>query len=253
MNDVMIENVSFFYNQQVVLENINLEFTCKDFLAIIGPNGGGKTTLLKLILGLLEPQEGKIEVFGQKPSPTRTNIAYVPQNTNINLNFPITALDVVLMGRLNKKWFSFFTKDDYKEAIKSLEQVGMGEYKDTHIGELSGGQRQRVFIARALSTKSKLLLLDEPTASIDTNGQIQIFELLKGLNKTKGIIVISHDVNITLGYANRVAHINKNIYMHQVSNEKTKETLLQSLKTDEEHFCPVEIVSNNICTHKEGY
>lgn len=248
-----MKNVSFSYDKQTILEDVNLSFTCKDFLAIIGPNGGGKTTLLKLILGLLTPKSGQVLVFGKTPSPTKSNIAYVPQNTNINLNFPITALDVVLMGRVDGKWFNFLTKKDYQKALSSLEQVGMSEYKNVHIGELSGGQRQRVFMARALCTNSKLLLLDEPTASIDTNGQIQIFELLKSLNETKGIIVISHDINIALGYANRVAHINKSLYMHQVPNQQTKEALLQSFQNIDGHICPVEIVAQNICTHEEDF
>lgn len=253
MSDIVIKDVNFAYNNQTILKDINLSFTCKEFLAIIGPNGGGKTTLLKLILGLIKPNSGEIYVFGKKPNLKTSNIAYVPQNTNINLNFPITVLDIVLMGRLKRKWFSFFTKDDYREAMKSLEQVGMSEFRDVRIGELSGGQRQRVFIARALSTKSRLILLDEPTASIDTSGQIQVFELLKELNKSRGIMVISHDINIALGYASSVAHINRSLYMHQVPSMKAKETLLQSFREAEGHICPVEIVAHNICTHEEAH
>lgn len=252
MGDIVLRNVNFFYNKQAILEDINLDISRKDFLAIIGPNGGGKTTLLKLILGLLEPSCGEILIFGKKPKQSNCTMAYVPQNTNINIFFPITVLEVVLMGRLNRRWFSYCTKEDKKEALNALEQVGMSSFTQSHIGDLSGGQRQRVFIARALCAKTEFLLLDEPTSSIDTNGQIQIYELLKELNKQKGIIVISHDVNIALGYSSMVAHINKNLYMHQVPNTKQKDILLESFKQSGEHFCPVEIVSQNICTHTKN-
>ena len=168
MSDISVRNLSFGYDENLVFESINLEYDCKDFLAIIGPNGGGKSTLLKLMLGLNKPSGGTIEVFGQEPASVSKAVGYVPQNIPINQSFPMRVLEVVLMGRIDKKLFGFYGKDDKIEAEAALERVGMGEFTRQKIGELSGGQRQRVYIARALCAKAKILMLDEPTASIDT-------------------------------------------------------------------------------------
>jgi len=178
-NIIEIKNLSFFYEKSKVLEDINLTIQDNDFLAIIGPNGGGKSTLLKLILGILKSKKGEI-----KSSFESNNIGYVPQNTNLNINFPITALEVVLMGHIGGKRPLFgYSKDEICCANSSLKQVGMEKFSNTKIGNLSGGQRQRVFIARALCANPKIILLDEPTASIDVLGQTEVYELLKELNQ----------------------------------------------------------------------
>lgn len=242
--DVVIKNLNFSYDKFMVLNDINLDYNVKDFLAIIGPNGGGKSTLLKLILGLLTPTSGNIEVFGNAPKLVSKNLAYVPQNTIINSDFPASVFDVVLMGRLKK---GFYTKEDKIKAQEALEMVGMSEFKKRKIGELSGGQTQKVFIARALSGEAKLILLDEPTASIDTNGQIQIYSLLKQINQTKGIIIISHDLNVSLGYATKIAYVSKSLYMHDFKNEKTRNNILNLVSSYEGHICPVEIIASNLC------
>ena len=173
-----IENLTFNYDSVNVLENINLSLNEKDFLAIIGPNGGGKSTLLKLILGILQIKNGKITINGQSPSQQLFHIGYVPQNTNINTSFPIKVIEIVLMGHINEKKPLFgYGKDEIACAMGALAQVGMQEFANAKIGSLSGGQRQRVMIARALCNNPSLLLLDEPTASIDVDGQKQIYEL----------------------------------------------------------------------------
>ena len=182
MSDISVRNLSFGYDENLVFDGINLEYDCKDFLAIIGPNGGGKSTLLKLMLGLNKPSDGTIEVFGQEPASVSKAVGYVPQNIPINQSFPMRVLEVVLMGRIDKKLFGFYGKDDEIEAEAPLERVGMGEFTRRKIGELSGGQRQRVYIARALCAKAKILMLDEPTASIDTKGQADVYKLLKQIN-----------------------------------------------------------------------
>nr|WP_306457606.1 ATP-binding cassette domain-containing protein [Aliarcobacter thereius] len=215
------------------MENINLKIRDDDFLAIIGPNGGGKSTLLKLILGLLTNYSGRIE-----KNIKTDEIGYVPQNTNLNMDFPITALEIVLMGHNSSKKRLFgYSKESISCAKKSLEQVGMLNHINSKIGDLSGGQRQRVFIARALCSKPKIMLLDEPTASIDVKGQQEIYELLKDLNKTICIVVVSHDLSILLNYAKDVAHINKSLVYHSL------EELQKNVTLNDDHLCEVELLS----------
>jgi zinc transport system ATP-binding protein len=162
---------------------------------MIGPNGGGKTTLIKLMLGLLEAGSGMVRIFGQPPSRVSHRIGYVPQDVHINKNFPVSALDVVLMGKIQPGLgWSRPSREDRVAALDALNQVEMAKYCDYRIGELSGGQKQRVFVARALVTDPQLLFLDEPTASIDTKGQGEFYSLLKELNKTVSIIIVSHDL-----------------------------------------------------------
>lgn len=233
MELININNLFYKYHKTDVLENINLEIKNNDFLAIIGPNGGGKSTLLKLILGLLSPQEGKIE-----KNIKNSEVGYVPQNTNLNIDFPITALEIVLMGHISPKRRVFgYSKEDIACAMGSLSKVGMTEFANSKIGDLSGGQRQRVFIARALCSNPKIMLLDEPTASIDVKGQREIYELLKELNNSICIVVVSHDISVLLNYAKNVAHINKNLVYHSLEN------IQKNINTQNEHLCEVELLS----------
>ncbi|AZL53435.1 metal ABC transporter ATP-binding protein [Aliarcobacter skirrowii] len=233
MDLIKIKNLFFKYQKTDILENVNLTIKDDDFLAIIGPNGGGKSTLLKLILGLLPLQSGKIEKYIKN-----SQIGYVPQNTNLNIDFPITALEVVLMGHVSSKKRIFgYSKDEISCALESLNQVGMKDYANKKIGDLSGGQRQRVFIARALCSNPKIMLLDEPTASIDVQGQQEIYELLKELNKSICIVVVSHDLSILLNYAKNVAHINRSLVYHSLAEVQKNVTLA------DDHLCEVELLS----------
>jgi len=229
-----IKNLSYTYkNSPKALENINLNIKNDDFLAIIGPNGGGKSTLLKLILNLLKPQNGQII-----KNIKNDEIGYVPQNTNLNTDFPITALELVLMGHIgNKKKLFGYSKEDKQCALNSLEKVSMSEFANRKIGDLSGGQRQRVFIARALCANPKLMLLDEPTASIDVKGQKEIYDLLKELNKSICIVVVSHDISVLLNYAKNVAHVNKNLIYHNL------ESIQKDIDVTDEHLCEVELLA----------
>ena len=184
-NIIEIQNLTFSYNSQPVLREVNLTVNRGDFVAMIGPNGGGKTTLLKLMLGLLKAESGAVRIFGKPPQDISHRIGYVPQDVHINQNFPISAVDVVLMGKLKPgRGWSRHSQQDRLAAIEALDQVDMKKYRDQRIGELSGGQKQRVFVARALVTDPELLFLDEPTASIDTRGQNKFYSLLKELNET---------------------------------------------------------------------
>ncbi len=251
--DIELNNVDFAYEREKVLEDIGFGLNADDFLAIIGPNGGGKSTLLKLMLGLLQPQKGSIKILGKSPKYSKNILAYVPQNTNTKQSFPITSLEVTLMGRLSKKGFGYYSKDDHKKAKEALEKVGVAHLANEHIAKLSGGQRQRVYIARALCTEARFLLLDEPTASIDTDGQIQVYGLLKQLNKDVGIIVVSHDINISVSFADKVAHVNKKLFMHDVGKSEFKQRMINELRSSHGHICPVEIISNLSCDHKEHH
>ena len=239
MSVIEIKDVSFAYDKQMILENISLRVEEKDFLAIIGPNGGGKSTLLKLILGMLKPQKGSISVLGKAPSKSLTQIGYVPQNTNVNTDFPIKVIEVVMMGHVEGKRPLFgYGKDEILCAMGALAQVGMENFAQTKIGALSGGQRQRVMIARALCTHPRILILDEPTSSIDISGQKEIYELIKTLNESITVVVVSHDISVILEYANKAAHVNKSLSYHDIS-DKT-----QTFHThgEEQHFCEVELL-----------
>lgn len=232
MSIITIENLTFAYDKQRILDRINLCVEEKDFLAIIGPNGGGKSTLLKLILGIHPVQQGSIRTFGEKPSKNLSKIGYVPQNTNVNTDFPIKVIEVVLMGHIGTQRPLFgYAKEETMCAMGALAQVGMEAYAHAKIGDLSGGQRQRVMIARALCAHPQILILDEPTASIDIEGQRQIYELLQQLNEHITIIVVSHDISVILNYANKVVHINKKLTQHTLSHQEKNKA----------HFCEVEL------------
>ena len=234
-----IKNLSFAYDKQLVLENINLTVEEKDFLAIIGPNGGGKSTLLKLILGINTSKQGNITVLGNEPKKSLTQIGYVPQNTNVNTDFPIKVIEVVLMGHVDGKRPLFgYGKDEIACAMGALGQVSMSNFAQTKIGSLSGGQRQRVMIARALCAHPKILILDEPTSSIDIKGQREIYELLKILNEHITIIVVSHDISVILEYANKAAHVNRTLSFHDISD---KQSTFHTHGNDG-HFCEIELL-----------
>ena len=255
MNQYIIEvkNLSFSYDKEKVLEDINVGIKKDDFFAIIGPNGGGKSTFLKLLLGILKPDSGSIKVFGEDVEKNFLKFGYVPQDTGINKKFPIKVLDVVLQGRLGiSKKFWGFSKEDLKACKDALKKAGVLEFQHKRIADLSGGQRQRVFIARALATDAQILILDEPTASIDSKGQISLYATLKELNKNKCIITVSHDVNVVLGFANKVAYINKTLYIHD-SPATNKAKILQDIGSLDSHICPVELMINdNMCLHSHS-
>ncbi|MBI9085717.1 MAG: ABC transporter ATP-binding protein [Desulfobacterales bacterium] len=241
---IAIEKLWFAYNGQMVLEDINLEIAEGDFIAMTGPNGGGKTTLLKLILGLFRPLRGEIRVLGRPAAKASHHIGYVPQDIHINPDFPVTAMDVVLMGKLGpgRRW-GRFTATHRRDAVSALARMGMGDLVERRIGELSGGQRQRVFIARALVTRPRVLLLDEPTASIDTKGQIDFYDLLKDLNREMTIVVVSHDLLAISGYVKSVACVNRHLHFHR-QDEIAGASLNDICPCTVEEVCPVGLVTH---------
>lgn len=250
---VKIRDLSFAYNGQTVLNSVNLDIFEGDFVAMIGPNGGGKSTLLKLILGLLKPDAGEIRIMGESPGKASSCIGYVPQDVNINRNFPITALDIVLMGKLKpeRRW-QRESAADRDEALSALEKMGMADYAGRKISNLSGGQRQRVFIARALVTQPKLLLMDEPTSSIDTKGQTDFFNMLKELNQDMTILVVSHNLMVVATFVKSVICLNRHLHYHNnslltaSSEARVNDMLERMYACTVEEVCPVEMIANQI-------
>ena len=243
---VEIRNVFFSYNGHEALQDVNLDILHGDFIAMIGPNGGGKTTLLKLMLGLLKPTQGSVRVLGEAAQKASHHIGYVPQEVHGNRSFPITALDVVLMGTLEPgKRFTRKSGQDREEATKALERMDMAAFAGRRIDELSGGQRQRVYIARALVTRPKLLLLDEPTASIDTRGQADFFRLLKEINKDVTILVVSHDLLVISTHVKSVACVNKRFHYH-CQAEITGEMIEMMYPCTAGEICPVELLAHGL-------
>lgn len=242
---IAIENLTFRYGNTPILNEINLEVQEKSFLALIGPNGGGKTTLLKLMVGLEKPTQGTISIFGEEPHKLYSKIGFVPQNTNFNSDFPITALEVVLMGHdCEKRPLFGYGKDEIGCAESALAQVGMVAYKNERIGALSGGQRQRVLIARALCAhNTQILFLDEPTSSLDAMGQQQIYDLLKEINAQMTIVVVSHDLEVILDYASQIGYINRTLTIHDAPNI-SRQTIINRLGITDGHLCEVDILNS---------
>ncbi len=224
---IKLENVSFGYSQEEFLKNVNISVYENDFLGVIGPNGGGKTTLLKLILGLLEPEKGSISVFGKTPKQSRESVGYLSQFKNIDFDFPITALEIVLLSRVGKKLFKRYTKQDREAAEKALKNLGIWHLRNNKLSELSGGEKQRVFVARALANEPKALLLDEPTSNLDMHIQEEFYETLKKLNKKIAIVIVDHDLETVSKYAKEIVCVNKckthTVKYHDANTIKLKE------------------------------
>jgi len=199
----------------------------RDFLSIVGPNGGGKTTLLKLMLGLINPQKGTIRLFGLSPARARSRLGYMPQHLSLDPLFPATAMDVVLMGRLGTgRMWGGFNAEDREKAGEALQMVELYDARNRTFADLSGGQRQRVLIARALVSDPDLLLLDEPTSNVDAALEIELFDLLVRLNQHMTVAVVNHDLGFVSRYVKRVVCVNRKVVIHP-TNEITGEMIHQ--------------------------
>ena len=231
MKAVEVKNLYFKYEKEWVLENINFDLNDKEFLAIIGPNGGGKTTLLKLLLGFLSPTKGEIKIYGKNPKENRILIGYVPQHTNFSLDLPITVFDIVMQGRLKKGKF-FYNKLDKEKAKEILKNLKIEKLKNKKIKDLSGGERQKVLIARALVSEPKIIIMDEPTSAIDIKGQKEILDLIENLKITR--IVVSHDIKILLRNVDKIAYINKKAIIHEGPKLNIPK---------DSHFCEIELIN----------
>jgi zinc transport system ATP-binding protein len=233
---VELRNISFGYDNIPVLQNVDLDIFKEDYILVIGPNGGGKTTLLKLILGILEPWDGTI-TFRKDIS---RRLGYVPQYSTFNKNFPITSLDMVLTGRIcSRNFLRRYKKEDIEETEVTLKKLNLYDKRNEKINNLSGGQLQRILIARALVSDPAVLFLDEPTASIDITSQTNLRDLLEELNEKMAIIVVTHDPTPFARTYNHIACINKNIFFH--GREE-----LDSHTLEHVYGCPVELLGHGI-------
>ncbi len=238
---VHIEGLSVFYGRTAALTDVCLDVGEGEYLGIIGPNGGGKSTLLKAILGLIAPTSGTVEVFGKKPGGGRAPVGYVPQFASVDKRFPITLTDVVLSGRLPKGLAPFFayTGRDRETARALIERVGLSALAKRRISDLSGGEFQRMLIARALAVEPRLLLLDEPTASVDAAARAQIYELLFELNREMTIILVTHDLLAVSSQVRRLACLNGSLVYH--GEPELNENAVNAL-----YGCPVDLIAHGV-------
>lgn len=233
---IKVKNLSFAYHHSnPILSNINLKVFPGDFLGIIGPNGGGKSTLLKLIVGILPMQQGSVEIFGKSMKDFKrwSCIGYVSQKAaHFDRRFPATCYEVVAMGRAAQhSFFHTSNKEDHEMIMQSLKDVGMFSYANRSIQQLSGGQQQRIFIARALASSPCLLVLDEPTIGVDVKAQEAFYVLLQRLRKEKNltIILVSHDIDVIASQANTFACVNQELVYHGTPVDFIKEDYLEKL------------------------
>ena len=239
MRLIELNGVTAGYSREhPAVENIDLVVKQNDFVAIIGPNGGGKTTLLKVILGLLTPFSGTVKVFGEAPEQSRKRIGYVPQIIP-DRSFPVSVFDVVLMGRMaSSRIFRKYSSADRAVASEKLEQLGVLQLKGKRMEQLSGGQKQRVLIARALAGEPELILLDEPVASVDSETQHSFYNLLSELNSRMAVVMVTHDVGAVSSHVKSIACINRTLVSHG-------ETI--SEKDVEKTFgCPFELITHGV-------
>lgn len=217
MDIVSFNDVAFSYDRDRVLDRVNFTVADGEFISIVGPNGGGKTTIFKLILGLLRPTQGEIKVFGETPGKHKRRIGYVPQFEKFDSAFPVSVLDVVLLGRIDQHFWGWKTKNDKEAALAALKKLNLDSVAHLPYACLSGGQKQRVLIARALCTDAELLLLDEPTANIDRKIEQELYETLKQLNHTHTILVISHNIEMVSQAVKRVICVHHTVSTHETA------------------------------------
>ncbi|MDY0343601.1 MAG: ATP-binding cassette domain-containing protein [Lentimicrobium sp.] len=233
-----LTNVSAGYDQELILTDVNFTVYEQDFIGIIGPNGGGKTTLVKLILGMIKPAAGKIEYFGSRG---HNHIGYLPQVSTTDRDFPISVLEVVLSGLMSVKGRGFYSAKEQKLAHEVLEMLGIGLLAKKSIGKLSGGQMQRVYLGRAIIARPQLLILDEPNTFVDNKFEHDLYELLRVLNNEMAILMVSHDVGTITSYIKTIACVNRNLHYHP-SNVITQSQL-------NAYNCPIQLITHGHVPH----
>jgi len=233
-----LSGVSVNIGTERVLENIDLSVDSRDYLAIIGPNGSGKTTLLKVILGLIKPDRGEVSVFGKSAEEARRVVGYLPQHSHFDPDFPINIFNTVLISRYRGSARGA-TDEDRNIVERALKTLDIYSLRERQIGSLSGGELQRVFLARALAREPRLLLLDEPTASIDTEMQHSFYEILEELRGRMAIIMVSHDIGVVFSHVNKVACLNRRLHYHGPT-EGASEAI------EEMYKCPIELIGHGL-------
>ncbi len=244
---VEVENLSIAYENQLVLRDITLNIEEGDFLGIIGPNGGGKTTLLKALLGLVSFHKGTIRynLKGGGNAPRLYGIGYLPQIKNFDQQFPITVQDIVLSGLMKGGgWFSHFSRDEKKRASLLLERLGISRLAHRSLNDLSGGLLQRVFLARALIGAPRLLLLDEPNTFVDKDFENHLYQILKDLHQKEGIsiVLVTHDIGVISSYVKNIACVNGTLFYHG-GNEMTEALV-------DRYNCPIDIITHGVIPHR---
>ena len=236
---IQLINISVQFHNVPVLEDVTLSIKNNDFLGIIGPNGGGKTTLLKVILGLITPNAGKVLVMDKLPLYGRKHIGYIPQHNLFDPDFPINVWEVVMMGRYSRRGLiRRYTEEDVEMTRQALGKVEMLKHSNKQISQLSGGEQQRVFIARALVAEPQILLLDEPTASIDAVSQTEFYEILRDLKQKMAIVLVSHDIGAVSVYVDKIACLNRQLFYN--GSKDISSEILESV-----YKCPVHIISHS--------
>ena len=233
--DIEINNLAFSYDTVPVLEDVNLKVKHGEFATIVGPNGGGKTTLLRLLLGILKPVQGKIAVLGSTPEKARLRVGYMPQHADLDPQFPVTVMDVVMLGRLGRRFGGRYSKEDRQLALKALAEVQLESMVRTAFSTLSGGQKQRALIARALCCDPEMLLLDEPTANIDPEVEENLLTILQELNQRMTILLVSHDMGFVSRVVKSVICVNRRVLIHPTS--RVDGTLIKDVYGDD--YCMV--------------
>jgi len=237
-----LQSVDAGYNGKTVIRDANLEVHGDDFIGMIGPNGGGKTTLLKVILGVLKPFRGKVIYYQVYDDQHVKRIGYLPQFSMIDQKFPISAQEVVMSGLMPHHGLTGkYTREDKKKARQMLEKMGVPHLRKRVIGELSGGQMQRVFLARAVIGSPRLLILDEPNTFVDNKFEGELYEHLRELNKEMAIILVTHDIGTISQYVKTIACVNQQVFHHN-SNVITEEQLSA-------YNCPIQLIAHGDVPH----
>jgi zinc transport system ATP-binding protein len=237
---ISLRHVWASYDGQSVLEDVDLSVEALDFIGIVGPNGGGKTTLFKVLLGLVPSTRGEVRIMGERVEEGRRHIGYVPQLTTFDSDFPISVWDVVQMGRLGRRGLlRRYTAEDAEVVADALHRVDMLDQQERPFGDLSGGQRQRVYIARALATEPSILLLDEPLASVDPRVSSNIYTLLKRLNRSVTILMASHDIGAISSHVKTVGCLNRRLFYHG-------QDALTPEMVELAYQCPIDLIAHGV-------